>query len=171
MINDSFPEARGQSPAFVRSTSRFFYYSIRRREKGNPLCKEAAERRWAALTRRKIRKGDLLLVGILLAAALLLGGVLRLTQGEGSRAVLTAPEGELVLPLSRDDERRFIGRGGIEVVVEVKNGAVRFAASGCPDQICVHSGWLTRAGETAACVPAGIALRVEGGEPEADAVV
>ena len=51
----------------------------------------------------------------------------------------------------------------------IKDGAVRFSHSDCPDQLCVHSGALKTEGAAAACVPAGVTLRVIG-EGEVDAV-
>ena len=110
-----------------------------------------------------LRRGDLLLgAGVLLAGAVLLGGA-ALFSRRGGQAVLTTPEGERPLPLSEDVALSIQGDNGIPVVIRVEDGAVWFERSGCPDQICVHSGRLTRTGETAACLPAGVLLRVEEG--------
>ena len=40
------------------------------------------------------------------------------------------------------------------------NGRIRFERSDCPDKICVHSGWLWRSGEVAACLPNGFVLKI-----------
>lgn len=42
---------------------------------------------------------------------------------------------------------------GIKVVLEVKDHQVHFKSSDCPDQICVHSGWLWRDMDIAVCMP------------------
>ena len=44
-------------------------------------------------------------------------------------------------------------------------------ASTCPDQVCVQTGQLTRAGESAICLPARVTLRLEGGGDSVDATV
>ena len=44
-------------------------------------------------------------------------------------------------------------------------------ASTCPDQECVQTGQLTRAGESAICLPARVTLRLEGGGDSVDATV
>ena len=44
-----------------------------------------------------------------------------------------------------------------------ENGAIWFEFSGCPDQICVRTGKLSRASESAACLPAGVVIKVESG--------
>lgn len=114
-------------------------------------------------------RGDLLVIAAVLAMAL--GGfawrAMRPTGGQTAR--LTTPDGVRALPLSQDTTLSLTGAGGLAVTVEVRGGAARFAASGCPDQVCVNTGWLSRPGDTAACVPAGMVLRIDG-EAEVDAV-
>ncbi len=57
-----------------------------------------------------------------------------------------------------------------ESTVEVNNGRIRFASSPCRTQVCVHSGWLTSAGEFAACLPNRISLTLLGKDPRFDAI-
>ena len=117
-----------------------------------------------------LRRGDILLAVALCAAVLLLFGGRALLTKPGTQAVLTTPAGERTLDLSADGSFSVEGKDGITVVIRVEQGAVRFESSGCPDQTCVHSGWLSDAGDAAACLPAGVALRVTGGEPPVDAI-
>ena len=49
-----------------------------------------------------------------------------------------------------------------QVVFEVKDGAVAFIQSDCPDQVCVNTGWLSRPGHFAACLPNNILMFVIG---------
>ena len=111
---------------------------------------------------------------VVILAVLLLAGASFFLLIAGSRpgasAVITTPEGEITWELSRDNTWELTGRDGIPVVIEAADGRIRFYSSGCPDQICVHSGWLSRAGQSAACVPAGVALRLVGGTQGVDAV-
>lgn len=104
---------------------------------------------------------------VVILAVLLLAGVSFSLLIAGSRpgvaAVITTPEGEITWELSRDNTWELTGRDGIPVVIEAADGRIRFYSSGCPDQICVHSGWLSREGQSAACIPAGIALKITGG--------
>lgn len=44
------------------------------------------------------------------------------------------------------------------------------AASDCPTQDCVHTGIITRSGQSIVCLPARIILRLEGGTAEPDGV-
>lgn len=50
---------------------------------------------------------------------------------------------------------------GVHVVLEVKDHAIRFKSSDCPDQICVHAGWLSRDMDIAVCMPNQVAIVVQ----------
>lgn len=119
---------------------------------------------------RFFRRGDLFIAGAALALALgmLVGG--RLLQKPGRTAVITTPEGEFTLSLDTPATRVVEGKNGITLTIEVSDGRIRVKDSGCPDQICVNSGWLSSAGQTAACVPAAVAVRVTGDQAEVDIV-
>lgn len=47
---------------------------------------------------------------------------------------------------------------------------LRVAASDCPTQDCVHTGIITRSGQSIVCLPARIIIRLEGGTADPDAV-
>ena len=71
--------------------------------------------------------------------------------------------------LQPDRMLRIAGPLG-ESIIEVSNGRIRFASSPCTTKVCVHSGWLTNAGEFAACLPNRISLTLVGLEPRFDAI-
>ena len=64
------------------------------------------------------------------------------------------------LPLNRDGTFEIEG-AAFPVTLQVKDGAVRFINSVCPDHICEHTGWLQLEGEVAVCAPAGVSVTVE----------
>ena len=107
------------------------------------------------------------LVGVL-AVALLLG--LHLLAKPGGEAVVTTPDGETVLSLNRPGTYAFAGKDGLTVQLAVEEGRIRFLSSGCPDKVCVRSGWLSRTGQTAACLPAGVVVRVQAADDAGSAV-
>ena len=117
-----------------------------------------------------LRRGDLLVAGIVLLAAAALLIDMRLLSRPGASAVVTTPGGSFTLALDSNTTRELTGRDGIRVALRVHDGKIRFDSSGCPDKLCVHTGWLSRSGQSAACLPAGIAVRIEGGESPIDAV-
>lgn len=136
-----------------------------------PAAKEADAT--AAATRKNaagLRLGDCILGGgvLLLAVALLLG--LHLLVKPGGEAVVTTPDGETVLSLNRPGTYAFAGKDGLTVQLAVEEGRIRFLSSGCPDKVCVRSGWLSRTGQTAACLPAGVVVRVQAADDAGSAV-
>ena len=50
--------------------------------------------------------------------------------------------------------------GGYVVHLQVKDGAVAFQDSQCPDHVCEQFGWLSEEGAWAACVPAGVYVQL-----------
>lgn len=103
---------------------------------------------------------------LVLAVALLLLPVLYVHywSDEGPAAtvrIAASGQADVELPLSVD--RRVTVHGPLgDSLIELKDGHVRFLSSPCRGQQCVHTGWLARAGELAACLPNGITVNVVG---------
>lgn len=49
---------------------------------------------------------------------------------------------------------------GVEITVE-KN-KIRFSYAECKDKLCVKSGWLSKKGQTAACLPKKVVIAIKG---------
>ena len=106
------------------------------------------------------RSGDLIAVAVLLAAA----GALALAFGraEGATAeVLCGKEVVYTVNLSdvRQSEEITLENG---VTVTVSPGSICFSHSDCANQLCVRAGRLTKAGQSAACIPNRTLIRVKG---------
>lgn len=109
---------------------------------------------------RWFRWGDLIPAAICVVLALVF--LLRpLLSSAGDCAVIRTPTEDFRLPLYEDTLLTVIGNGGLTVTVAVGNGTVRVSAADCPDQVCVHTGALSKNGQTAACLPSGITVTVE----------
>lgn len=65
-------------------------------------------------------------------------------------------------------EREIQGENGITLIVALSPDGAAVRASECPDKICVHTGTLHTAGESAVCLPARVVLRLEGGNGAID---
>lgn len=72
-------------------------------------------------------------------------------------------------PLSEDRILDIAGSEGL-TRIEIKAAQVRFVSSPCTNKLCVLSGWLHQAGETAACLPNQVSLRVVGRDPRYDTI-
>lgn len=73
------------------------------------------------------------------------------------------------IPLETDQRLNIAGPLG-DTVIEVDQGRVRFVKSPCRGKQCIHSGWLHKSGEFAACLPNKISLAVTGKIPRFDAI-
>jgi len=67
---------------------------------------------------------------------------------------------DIHLRLSENTE--FILPQNPNVRFKIENGAAAFIASDCPDQVCVHMGFLSRPGQSAACLPNFVSLVIIG---------
>ena len=91
-------------------------------------------------------------------------------RGTADMVVISAPgHAPLELSLHRDRQLRVAGPLG-DSVLEVKDGRIRFVDSPCRGKQCVHSGWLARAGDFAACLPNRVSVTVVGAAARYDAV-
>ena len=54
--------------------------------------------------------------------------------------------------------------------IEIKNGRVHFVHSPCQNKQCISHGWISKAGETVACLPNRISVSLSGRESRFDAL-
>lgn len=111
--------------------------------------------------------GDKLLAVAIVVAALVSGWQFyarpfSTTTAVAASAVVTA-RGSIVrtIPLHIDATYDIDGRLG-PLRLEVAAGRIRVAQAPCPEQHCVHLGWVTRPGAAIACVPGEVVVRVAG---------
>lgn len=133
---------------------------------GNQQAKAAAN---TYVPRYRFCRWDaaVILLVILLAAGTAFQ-VFRTTQGSITatshlEAVLTVSGTEvwrtnLADITTQQTHKVTVDAGSLTVLAEA--GKVRVASSDCKDQICVHTGWLTSAGQTAVCLPFKVVLKV-----------
>ena len=60
---------------------------------------------------------------------------------------------------------------GYALTLEAKDGQVQVLDSDCPGKDCVHSGAISRAGQSIVCLPARIVIHLESGDNGPDLVV
>ena len=53
-------------------------------------------------------------------------------------------------------------------VILVEKGRVRFKEANCKDDVCVKTGWLSKKGEMAVCVPHKTYIKISGTQDEID---
>lgn len=118
-----------------------------------------------------LRLADGVIAAVCVAAALLLFGLLN-SGGEAGKQVVVETPGQPAMTYLLDQPRTLTvtGRDGLSLTIEIADGCVRVTGSDCPDHVCEHSGALSRGGQSAVCVPAGVTVRVIGGNDAVDGV-
>lgn len=118
------------------------------------------------------KKSMLIFAG--LCALCVVALIFQLLCPQGTVAVIER-NGEIVLrrELSTLEEPNLIevtGENGIVLQIELTESTAAVVSSQCPDKICVHTGTLTKAGQSAICLPAKVVLRLESGTAGVDGV-
>jgi hypothetical protein len=121
----------------------------------------------------KLKWGDFVIF-ILIASLIVVMFILSVPKSEsGARIAQIIKDGELIYEVNLDDiegEKEYLLDDG-DVKIVAKNGEIRFLESDCPHQICVHTGWISRTNQIAACIPNRILVKIVGDDSEVDAVV
>ena len=118
----------------------------------------------------RIRKivGIVVLVAVVLAAAALLFVLYRANAPKAEPLVAVVDFGDGItetIPLNEDHDYLY-DVGDYIVHLQVKDGAIAFLDSQCPDHVCEQFGWLSEQDAWAACVPAGVYVTVQAAETE-----
>jgi hypothetical protein len=117
-----------------------------------------------------ISRGDLVVVALCAAAVAASAWALAPDGGVAHSALIETHDGRrTALALARDARLELRGRRG-PFTIEVRGGRARFLDSDCPQKLCVRAGWLSRAGESSACVPNGASLTLIGDDRDYDAL-
>ena len=116
--------------------------------------------------------------GIVALAVIALAAAAALTvwQSRPESGALTAvvsangQEIDRFAPADLENEPRTYAHNGYTVTVTAEGGGLRVAEADCPTQDCVHTGTITRSGQSIVCLPARIVIQLTGGQPDGDAV-
>ena len=98
----------------------------------------------------------------LLAVAVALWFYLPKTQGGEMTVVISVGGEETERVRLKDFAGTEVSYQGYTLTVAADGGGVRVAESDCPTQDCVHTGVITRAGQSIVCLPAQVVIHLEG---------
>ena len=113
-------------------------------------------------------KKNLIFTAAVLLAAAALGGYYLVRQANRPDKVAHLVYGRLERAQTdidlREDADYSFQSNGYEIHLQVRDGAIAFVDSPCPDHVCEDFGWLSRPGQWACCVPAGVFVTIEEAE-------
>ena len=111
-----------------------------------------------------------LIIALLAVAAALWFYLPRSQSGQLTVVISVAGEETRRVPLSDFTETTVTG-GSYTLRVGTRDGGVAVTDSDCPTQDCVHTGVITRAGQSIVCLPAQVVVHLEGSAPDAPDVI
>ena len=119
----------------------------------------------------RFSRGDAAVIAAILAAALLSAAVqLRFTGKPGDAVRVVTEDGTAVYPLSRDAEYTIVS-GGYTLVLAVRGGEAYVASADCPTKQCAAAAPIRSAGRCIVCLPARVAVTIDGGGNDADFIL
>ena len=94
-------------------------------------------------------------------------------QGNGDLKAVVSVGNQMVdtLPLSGESKTYTYRNNGYTLHVRIMDNGVCVQESDCPSQDCVHTGTITRAGQSIVCLPAQIVIHLEGASSDAPDVI
>ncbi len=116
-----------------------------------------------------IKKGDVFIIAVLSLICVLLF-VFPLFTGNGSTVAAVWLDGKKVKEIELSDISKSYEFSVGDCVLSVEEGKIRFVSSNCPDKLCVKSGYLSKNGDTAACLPNKVVVKIENKKEKLDAV-
>lgn len=112
----------------------------------------------------RIKLGDIIIIILIAALAVLLIFIFRPSDsGDISAVIMKGNEQIEEIDLSSLDDEQII-LVETDVKIAAQNGRIRFIESSCLDKTCINTGWLTRVGDTAACLPNRVLIKIVGNE-------
>ena len=122
--------------------------------------------------KQRLKKQDVLLIGSILLAALLLSVIFHL-QAKKDAGAVRVQIGDAIFaeyPLGEDREVPLTGFDGGSNLLIIQNGAAWIAEADCPDRLCVKQGKISKKGEMILCLPHRIIVTVISGTQETDGI-
>lgn len=112
------------------------------------------------------KTGDKILIIVLavMAVFILAWNSFGVNSGKQLTAVITQ-DGKIIKQIDLTDlkspESVYIDEP-VKQVIRAEQGKIRFMESDCPNKICVKTGWLTKAGDRAVCIPSKVVVTIVG---------
>jgi len=113
--------------------------------------------------RKLFGRHDILVLAVLIITAVIIAVIYYITAGRSSNGTVCeiSVDGKIVqtVDLSGPDCEFTLAQNP-NIRFSVKNHAIAFIASDCPDKICVRTGYISHNGQTAACLPNLVIIRI-----------
>ena len=113
-------------------------------------------------------KNDIILIGVLILAGLVVCAVFYSQRPAAAKAVVTV-DGQVVGEYALDKDEVYVLNGGTNTLT-IKDGTATITDAMCPDQLCVNMGSKSISGETIVCLPNELIVTIQANEGGYDAI-
>ena len=113
---------------------------------------------------KRVRPGDWIAAVLIFTLATGIWAAGR-SQSSGSLTALVRQDGQVVRTIALtglSEPITFTLDGAYTNTIRAENGRICVESATCPGQDCVHTGWLTRAGQSAVCLENRVSITLEG---------
>ncbi len=114
-------------------------------------------------------KKDIYIIILILLTAIIIWAFSYRKSSDAQYAVIEY-DGKIVKTVSLSEDFEFTLSEDETIKFSVKDGAISFINATCPDKICQNTGYLSKPGQTAICMPKKTILKVSGKNPDIDMV-
>ncbi|MFZ3132979.1 MAG: NusG domain II-containing protein [Desulfosporosinus sp.] len=124
---------------------------------------------------RMLKKGDLVLIVciVIIAGLILAWNTFSSSSSSDDITAVITQDGKVIKTIYLSDVKNpeYVNiNTGIKQVILAEKGRIRFLESECPDKICVKTGWLTRTGHKAVCMPSKTIITIVGDHKDIDSI-
>ena len=113
---------------------------------------------------KRVRPGDWIAAVLIFTLATGIWAAGR-SQSSGSLTALVRQDGQVVRTIALtglSEPITFTLERAYTNTIRAENGRICVESATCPGQDCVHTGWLTRAGQSAVCLENRVSITLEG---------
>ncbi|MTI69285.1 MAG: NusG domain II-containing protein [Firmicutes bacterium] len=114
-----------------------------------------------------MRKHEIIIILLIITTCIATIGITKLVMEDDSvsKTAVIYRDGRIIKTVSLDDTKFKkvidIKIGHDKVTLKIADGGVSIIHSTCPDQICVHDGFIDKSGEMLVCLPNKILVEIK----------
>jgi hypothetical protein len=115
-----------------------------------------------SLVLKIITPGDKILMVLIIILGIVSLVALNRLRRSGDSAIIEV-DGQIVQQLDLKASKEITVHGSIgKTIIKIDQGAAQVIYSDCPEQVCVKTGKINRAGEIIVCVPNKVVVKISG---------
>lgn len=118
-----------------------------------------------------IKTQDLIIIILILLSAVLIYFIVNKFVLVNAVEAEILYDNEVIEIVRLNENRSFSPNGFPNIEFEIKDNSIAFIHSDCPDKVCINTGFINKAGQTAVCLPNKMVIRLKADNSDIDAVM